>query len=47
MIPLIEFKLSSADEKLDLPKWIGDEVTGDQRYYNSYLAKKGLKAEIV
>jgi adenylate cyclase len=42
-----EVELSSADEKLDLPKWIGDEVTGDQRYYNSYLAKKGLKPEIV
>jgi CYTH domain-containing protein len=44
---IAEVELSVADEKLDLPTWIGKEVTGDPRYYNSDLAKKGLKPEIV
>jgi CYTH domain-containing protein len=38
-----EIELSSFNEKVDLPKWIGQEVTGDNRYYNSVLAKEGLK----
>ena len=42
-----EVELSTADEPLDLPSWIGKEVTGDPRYYNSDLAKRGLKPEIV
>lgn len=33
-----EIELSSADEPLELPEWIGPEVTGDSRYYNSSLA---------
>ena len=44
---IAEVELSAADEQLDLPKWIGQEVTGDSRYYNSDLAKKGLKPKIV
>lgn len=44
---IAEVELSAADEQLDLPTWIGKEVTGDSRYYNSDLAKKGLKPEIV
>ncbi|MBF13274.1 MAG: adenylate cyclase [Legionellales bacterium] len=40
---IAEVELSAADEQLDLPNWIGQEVTGDLRYYNSDLAKKGLK----
>ena len=44
---IAEVELFSADEQLDLPTWIGKEVTGDLRYYNSDLAKKGLKPEIV
>ena len=42
-----EVELSAANEQVDLPKWIGKEVTGDSRYYNSDLAKKGLKPEII
>jgi adenylate cyclase len=42
-----EVELSAANEHLELPKWIGEEVTGDIRYYNSDLAKKGLKPEII
>jgi len=44
---IAEVELSAADEQPDLPTWIGKEVTGDSRYYNSDLAKKGLKPEIV
>ena len=44
---IAEVELFSADEQLDLPTWIGKEVTGDLRYYNSDLAKKGLKPEII
>ena len=44
---IAEVELSTTDEQLDLPSWIGKEVTGDSRYYNSDLAKRGLKPEIV
>ncbi len=43
---IAEVELSAAGDQLDLPTWIGKEVTGDPRYYNSNLAKKGLKPEI-
>ena len=35
---LAEAELGSVDEKVELPEWIGCEVTGDVRYYNSYLS---------
>ena len=35
---LAEAELGSLDEKVELPEWIGREVTGDVRYYNSYLS---------
>ncbi len=34
-----EIELSSADESFEKPAWLGREVTGDQRYYNSYLSR--------
>jgi adenylate cyclase len=34
-----EIELSSADEFFERPAWLGKEVTGDQRYYNSYLSR--------
>lgn len=33
-----EVELSSPVEEISLPSWIGAEVTGDPRYYNSNLA---------
>ena len=33
-----ELELSSENESFDRPNWIGEEVTGDERYYNLYLA---------
>ncbi|WP_285822847.1 CYTH domain-containing protein [Duncaniella freteri] len=35
---LAEIELSSASDSFVLPPFIGDEVTGDPRYYNSVLA---------
>ena len=40
---IAEIELQSVEEKVALPPWIGKEVTGDSRYYNSSLAKEGLK----
>jgi len=34
-----EVELSSEEEAFDKPEWLGKEVTGDKRYYNSKLAK--------
>ncbi len=36
-----EIELTSADEEYALPGYIGCEVSGDARYYNSSLAKSG------
>ena len=35
---LAEIELGSPDEPFDRPAWLGPEVTGDRRYYNSYLS---------
>ena len=32
-----ECELESEDQSIDKPDWIGDEVTGDPRYFNSNL----------
>jgi adenylate cyclase len=40
---IAEVELSSEDEKFEKPKWLGDEVTQDKRYYNSYLSKNPYK----
>lgn len=34
---LAEIELKQEDEKFEKPAWIGEEVTLDSRYYNSYL----------
>ncbi|MDY0081772.1 MAG: CYTH domain-containing protein [Ignavibacteriaceae bacterium] len=36
---LAELELSSEDESFNKPAWLGDEVTGDVKYYNSMLMK--------
>jgi len=35
---LAEVELESEDQHIDLPDWVGKEVTHDPRYYNSNLA---------
>jgi adenylate cyclase len=34
---IAEIELKSRDEPFEKPSWIGEEVTSDPRYYNSYL----------
>lgn len=36
---MAEVELSSEDEAFEKPEWLGQEVTGDARYYNSSLRK--------
>ena len=35
---LAEIELESEDEKFEIPDWVGEEVTQDDRYYNMNLA---------
>ena len=35
---LAEIELSNETESFSTPKWIGKEVTGDKKYYNSYIS---------
>ncbi len=39
-----EVELSHEDQELRLPNWIGEEVTGDPRYYNANLVAHPYKA---
>ncbi len=39
-----EVELQSEDEFFEKPDWLGREVTGDIRYYNSMLAKQPFKS---
>lgn len=32
-----ELELESEDQKFEIPEWVGEEVTGDPRYFNSNL----------
>jgi adenylate cyclase len=34
-----EIELSSENESFEKPKWLGEEITGDKRYFNSALTK--------
>lgn len=36
---LAEIELENEQESFTLPDWIGTEVSGDKRYYNSYLSQ--------
>jgi adenylate cyclase len=36
---IAEIELSEENECFDKPEWLGTEVTGDKRYYNSFLSK--------
>lgn len=35
---LAEIELSDRDEDFPRPQWLGKEVTGDRRFYNSFLS---------
>lgn len=35
---IAEVELNSTNQKFDVPDWLGDELTGNERYYNAYLS---------
>jgi adenylate cyclase len=37
---IAEIELDHAHRKIELPAWIGKEVTGQSEYYNSYLVQR-------
>ena len=41
-----EIELNSENESFKKPSWLGTEVTGDKRYYNSSLSKIPFKSWI-
>lgn len=43
-LTMAEVELSSPDEAFERPAWLGDEVTGDKRYYNSQLLQHPYSA---
>lgn len=40
---IAEIELNSEEESFDIPEWLGEDVTGDNRYYNSQLSKNPYK----
>lgn len=40
---IAEIELKTEDEAFEKPIWLGKEVTGDEKYYNSYLSKNPYK----
>ena len=36
---IAEAELESSDQRIDIPEWLGEEVTGQKAYYNSQLAQ--------
>ena len=41
---MAEIELSSENEEFTKPEWAVEEVTGDKRYYNAYLARNPYKS---
>ena len=39
-LTIAEIELSSESEPFELPSWAGEEVTGDDKYYNANLLEK-------
>lgn len=42
-LTVAEVELGSEDEPFEKPSWLGEEVTGDVKYYNSMLMKNPYK----
>ena len=40
---MAEIELESQDEAFERPSWLGEEVTGNPRFYNGYLARNPFK----
>jgi CYTH domain-containing protein len=43
-LTIAEVELKSEDEIFETPDWLGKEVTGDIKYYNSQLSKQPYKS---
>jgi adenylate cyclase len=41
---MAEVEIESEDEQVVKPEWLGQEVTGDKRYYNAMLTKHPYKS---
>jgi CYTH domain-containing protein len=37
---MAEVELESENQQIDKPVWAGEEVSGDERYFNGYLSKR-------
>ena len=42
-LTIAEIELPAEDHPFDKPEWLGEEVTGDARFYNSMLIKNPFK----
>lgn len=40
---IAEIELRDENESFEKPGWLGEEVTGDERYYNAFLSKNPFK----
>ena len=40
---IAEIELENEDETILKPKWLGEEVTNDSKYYNAYISKNPFK----
>ena len=40
---IAEIELQSEDEAFEKPHWLGEEVTNNEKYYNSYLSNNPFK----
>ena len=45
-LTIAEVELGSENESYDIPEWLGDEVTGDKKYYNSYLSQNPYNKKV-
>ncbi|MEN8180810.1 MAG: CYTH domain-containing protein [Pseudomonadota bacterium] len=43
-LTVAEVELANEHESFDKPEWLGEEVTGDVRYYNSMLMKQPYRS---
>ena len=43
---IAEVELKDENQTVEIPEWIGEEVSGDTRYFNSNLAKNPFKSWI-
>ena len=41
---IAELELESEDQQFPIPDWVGEEVTGDSRYFNANLIKNPFNA---